>query len=90
MRDPRLTFPNPSRWYDATLRAIQFWGHDRAMEAQFFISEEALRRMQPAADTGEVALLGVFDANRAAIYAAAIKVYSRGRKGSYNLVTTDF
>jgi hypothetical protein len=85
-----LSFPNPSRWYDPTLRAIRFWGHDRAMEAQFFISEEALRRMQPDAGTDEVALLGLFDTNRATIYAAAAKLYSRGRRGSYDLVSTDF
>jgi hypothetical protein len=35
-------------------------------------------------------LLGAFDANRDLIGATAAKVYARGRKGSYNLVTSDF
>ena len=38
----------------------------------------------------EPGLLGAFDANRALIYAAAAKVYARGRKGSYDLVDADF
>jgi hypothetical protein len=35
-------------------------------------------------------LLLAFDANRVAIYTAAMKVYKRGRKGSYELLATDF
>ena len=31
-----LSFPNQSRSYDATLRAVRFWGHDGAMEVAFF------------------------------------------------------
>jgi hypothetical protein len=38
----------------------------------------------------EAGLLGAFDANRDWIRATAAKVYARGRKGSYNLVTSDF
>jgi hypothetical protein len=38
----------------------------------------------------EDGLLSAFDANRDLIYAAASKVYARGRKGSYDLVSTDF
>jgi len=35
-------------------------------------------------------LLGAFDANRDLIHAAAAKVYARGRRGSYHLVSADF
>ena len=42
-----LSFPNQSRSYDATLRAVRFWGHDGAMEASFFVNEDTLRRIQP-------------------------------------------
>ena len=42
-----LNFPNPSRSYDATRRAVWFWGHDSAMEASFFVNEDALKRIQP-------------------------------------------
>ena len=85
-----LNFPNRSRFYDATRRAVRFWGHDSAMEAVFFITEDALRRVQPGMRFNEDGLLSAFDANRDLIYAAASKVYSRGRKGSYDLVSTDF
>jgi Protein of unknown function (DUF1488) len=85
-----LNFPNRSRFYDATRRAVRFWGHDSAMEAVFFITEDALRRVQPGMRFNEAGLLSAFDANRDLIYAAASKVYARGRKGSYDLVSTDF
>jgi len=39
---------------------------------------------------GKAGLLSAFDANRDLIYAAAARVYARGRKGSYDLVSTDF
>jgi hypothetical protein len=42
-----LSFPNHSRAYDAARRAVRFWGHDSAMEASFFVSEDALKRIQP-------------------------------------------
>ena len=41
-----LNFPNQSRSYDATLRAVRFWGHDGAMEAAFFVNEGALKRIE--------------------------------------------
>ena len=45
-----LNFPNQSRFFDPTRRAVRFWGYDNAMEWSFFVSEDALQRMQP--DTG--------------------------------------
>ena len=85
-----LNFPNQSRSYDATLRAVQFWGHDGPMEAAFSVNEEALKTIQPDMLSDEAALLRAFDAHRALIHAAAIKVYKRGRKGSYELMPADF
>jgi len=85
-----LNFPNRSRFYDATRRAVRFWGHDSAMEASFFVTEDALKRVQPNVRLDEASLLGAFDANRDVIHAAAAKVYARGRKGSYDVVSTDF
>jgi hypothetical protein len=85
-----LNFPNRSRIFDPTRRAVRFWGHDNAMEWSFFASEEALKRLQPEMERDEVGLLLAFDANRAAIYAAAVKVYKRERKGSYELLAADF
>jgi hypothetical protein len=85
-----LNFPNQMRSYDASRRAVRFWGHDSAMEAQFFVTEDALKRIRPNMRFDEAGLLSAFDANRDLIYAAAAKVYARGRKGSYDLVGADF
>ena len=43
-----LTFPNPSRSYDATRRAVRFWGYDSSMEASFFVSADALKTLSQA------------------------------------------
>ena len=83
-----LNFPNQN--FDPTRRAVRFWGHDSAMEWSFFVSEEALRRLQPNMERDTASLLRAFDANLAAIHAAAIKAYKRERKGSYELLVTDF
>ena len=85
-----LNFPNQSRVFDPTRRAVHFWGHDSAMEWSFFVSEEALKRLQPSAVCDEAGLLLAFDSNRSAIYAAAMKAFNLKRKGSYELAETDF
>jgi hypothetical protein len=85
-----LNFPNQSRVFDPTRRAVRFWGHDSAMEWSFFVTEDALRRLQPKTAFDEASLLRAFDANRAAIYAVAIKAFRRERKGSYELIAADF
>ena len=85
-----LSFPNRSRSFDATRRAVRFWGHDSAMESSFFVTEDALKRVQPDMRLDEDGLLDAFDSNRDLIHAVAATVYSRGRKGSYDLVAADF
>jgi len=85
-----LSFPNQSRFYDATRRAVRFWGYDRAMEASFFVDADALKRIEPDTPSDEAGLLGAFDSNRKLIYATAAKVYQRHRKGSYDLIAADF
>jgi Protein of unknown function (DUF1488) len=59
-----LSFPNRSRSFDATRRAERFWGHDSAMEASFFVTEDALKRVQPDMRFTEIGLLHAFDSNR--------------------------
>ncbi|SDT55719.1 Protein of unknown function [Bradyrhizobium canariense] len=85
-----IDFPNHSRSYDSMRRAVRFWGHDSAMEASFFINEEALRRIQPDAGPDESGFLNAFDSNRDLICAAAAKLYTRGSRGSYDLVAANF
>jgi hypothetical protein len=90
VRTIMIEFPNHSRSYDQTRRAVRFWGHDSAIEASFFINEDALRRIQPDARPDESGLLNAFDSNRDVICAAAARVYVRGSRGSYDLVAAHF
>jgi len=85
-----INFPNQSRSYDATRRAVRFWGHDSALETSFFVNEDALKHIQPDMRFDEEGLLRAFDLNREQIYAAAAKIYTRGRKGSYELAPANF
>ncbi len=85
-----LNFPNQSRHYDETMHAIRFWGHDGAMEAAFFVGEQALRKIQPGVSSDEAGMLAAFDAHRDLIHATAVKIYGRGRKGAYDLQPSDF
>lgn len=85
-----LSFPNLSRSYDSTRCAVRFWGYDSAIETSFFVMADALRRLQPGLSSDENDLLRAFDSNRDRICAAAVKVYRRGGKGSYELGPADF
>src|SRR6185369_7787085 len=85
-----IDFPNHSRSYDATRHAVRFWGHDSAIEASFFIDEDALARIQPGVRPDESGFLNAFDANRDKICAAAAKIYVRGSRGSYDLNAANF
>ena len=85
-----IDFPNHSRSYDASRHAVRFWGHDSAIEASFFINEDALARIQPGVRPDESGFLSAFDANRDKICAAAARVYVRGSRGSYDLGASNF
>jgi hypothetical protein len=85
-----IDFPNHSRSYDPTRRAVRFWGHDSAIEASFFVAENALARIQPNVRLDEPGFLNAFDINRDLICAVAAKMYVRGSRGSYDLVAADF
>jgi hypothetical protein len=85
-----LSFPNSSRSYDATRRAVRFWGYNNVMETSFFVTEEALKRVEPSMALDQIGVLRAFDLNRPLIYVTAAKVYARGHKGSYDLVPSDF
>lgn len=84
-----ITFPNPSRSFSAARRAVRFWGYDRSIENSFFVTADALERIQPNLRFDEMNVLRAFDANRERIYAIAAKVYARGGKGSYELYAAD-
>lgn len=84
-----INFPNRSRSYDATRRAVRFWGYDRSMENSFFIMADTLKQMQPDLRLDAIDILQAFDANRERIYSIAAKVYARGRRGTYDLNVED-
>src|ERR1700733_14975914 len=85
-----IDFPNHSRSYDQTRRAVRFWGHDSAIEASFFISEDGWRQIQQNGGADELGFLNAFDSNRDLICAAAARIYVRGSRGSYDLVAANF
>ncbi len=85
-----IDFPNLSRSYDVTRHAVRFWGYDSAIEASFFIDEDALAQMQPGVRSDESGFLSAFDANRDKICAAAARLYVRGSRGSYDLGASNF
>ena len=84
-----VSSPNQSRSYDATRRAVHFWGYDRSMESSFFVTADALMQIQPNLQSDAIGFLRAFDINRERIYAIAAKVYARGRRGSYELNAAD-
>jgi Protein of unknown function (DUF1488) len=84
-----LSFPNESRSYDARMRCVRFWAYDEALEIPFFVEADALRRIDPNATIDEPGLLGAFDRQRARIFKAANRVYSRRQRGSYTLAPSD-
>jgi hypothetical protein len=84
-----LAFPNNSRSYDATRRAVRFWGHDSALECSFFVTDEALKSVAAGTRDDEAAMLNAFDSNRERIRQAAARVYERGTRGSYELGVAD-
>jgi hypothetical protein len=85
-----VSFPNQSRSFDSTRNAVRFWGNDSALEASFFVTADALRRLQPGTANDEDSLLRAFDSNRQLIYEIAARIYKRGSRGSYDLVATNF
>ncbi|MGP0091425.1 MAG: DUF1488 domain-containing protein [Xanthobacteraceae bacterium] len=84
-----LGFPNQNRFYDATRRAVRFWGYDSVIESSFFVPEDSLKQLQPNMRCNESGILAAFDLHRDRILAAAARVYVRGRKGSYDLLAAD-
>ena len=84
-----LNFRNHARSYYATRGAVRFWGHDGALEVSLFVTDDALRHLQPAAPEGETGALAAFGTHRDRVLGAASKVYARGRKGSYEVAARD-
>jgi hypothetical protein len=82
----KLSFPNPSRSFDAGKSRVLFWGYDRAIEVSFYVEADALKRLCPEMSSAETGFLQAFDAARMRIHEVASKVYVRGGKGTYSYI----
>ena len=78
-----LSFPNPSRSFDASKSRVCFWGYDRTIEVSFFVEADALKRLCPDMTGAETGFLKAFDAVRNRIHEVANKAYVGGSKGTY-------
>ncbi len=85
-----LSFPNRSRSYDSVRRRVRFWGHDSALEIQFFLQEDALRKLARSAPHNEAGFLAAFDERVDTIHEVATRVYTRHRLDAYSLAASDF
>ena len=79
----RLSFPNPSRSFDASNNRVLFWGYDGAIEVSFFVEAEALKLLCPEMDGAETGFLNAFDTACNRIHEVANKAYIGGSKGTY-------
>ncbi len=88
----KLSFPNPSRNFDATTNGVRFWGYDSAIEIVFFVEAAALKKLCPDVSDVEESLLKAFDAVTKQIHEVAELVYTRGSKRLYacRLAAEDF
>jgi hypothetical protein len=84
-----LSFPNPSRSFDATRSCVCFWGYDSTIEISFFVEVDSLKWLCPEIDGAETGFLEAFDSARNRIHEVADKVYARGGKGSYAYVLAE-
>ncbi len=84
----RLSFPNPSRNFDASGSRVRFWGYDSAIEVLFFVEVDALKRLCPEMSGAETGSLQAFDTARSRIHEVADKVYGRGGKGTFAYILT--
>lgn len=90
----KLSFPNPSRSFDAVKNRVRFWGYDSTIEVLFFVEADALLQLCPGMSGAEADFLKAFDSALKRIHKVANKVYIEGGKGkgsyAYVLAANDF
>lgn len=88
-----LSFPNPSRSFEAPRNRVRFWGYDSSIEITFFVDAGTLEKLCPGASTVvESGVLRAFDSALQRIHAAAAKAYGRAQRGTcaFSLMEADF
>lgn len=79
-----LSFPNPSRSYDASRHCVCFWGYDNTREVAFQVPEHVLMHFGEESPSAEEAdFLASFDRNRDEILLMAQDIYTAGSRNSY-------
>lgn len=84
-----LAFPNPSRSFDETRKAVRFTGYDGMLQVPFLVEAAALSVSGKSVQS-EAECLTAFDAVRNSIHKVAQKAYARGRHTPYTLTAADF
>lgn len=84
-----LTFPNPSRSYDAASDRVSFWGHDGTLEVSFFLLANTLFHLYPRTGYTEPAILAAFDAGLGRIHEIAAKAYRRDQRRRFYVLGPD-
>lgn len=85
-----LSFPNPSRTYDATLRRIDFPGYDGVFEISFCVEIDAFFAGTSKPGATEEDYLRAFDRARRKIQDAARHAYRESREPLYVLTSANF
>ncbi|WP_020203234.1 MULTISPECIES: DUF1488 domain-containing protein [Cupriavidus] len=80
-----LSFPNPSRSYDAAKHCVWFWGYDNAREVTFLVNDAVLAHLDPAMGPAEPEVLAAFDRHREQILELARTRYAASRQNMYLL-----
>ncbi|PLQ00479.1 DUF1488 family protein [Cupriavidus pauculus] len=81
-----LSFPNPSRSYDASRHCVCFWGYDNTREVAFQVSENVLMHFdEESPSPGEADFLASFDRHRDQIVLLALDIYAAGSRNSYTI-----
>ncbi|SDU24995.1 DUF1488 domain-containing protein [Stappia sp. ES.058] len=97
-----LSFPNPSRSFDAARKGVRFIAHDGVFEVTFLVELSALMKSDKALADNAVSAsrdstqaledqcLSAFDRQRSFIQDVARQAYSNAHHPSYTLVSSDF
>ncbi len=87
-----LSFPNPSRSFDATRNCVCFWGYDKSIEVSFYLDACALQKLSHGAGEPEVDCLEAFDTASNQIHKVAAKIHRKrgGSVYSHKLTEDDF
>jgi hypothetical protein len=80
-----LTFPNPSRSYDASHHCVTFWGYDNAREIAFSVDRSVISNLSPKSGSDEPAVLAAFDQHRERILSLARDLYVGGPQNHYTI-----